>query len=92
MWLLVGGACVAAPGAGPVDLLITGGRVMDPESGLDAVLNVAVRDGVIVALTEDTPEAHEVLDVVGLVVAPGFIDLHAHGQTRRAAGIRRGTG
>ena len=80
VWLLVGGACVAVPGAGPVDLLITGGRVMDPESGLDAVLNVAVRDGVIVALSEDTPEAHEVLDVAGLVVAPGFIDLHAHGQ------------
>ena len=53
---------------------------MDPDSGLDAVLNVAVKDGVIVAVTEDTPEAHEVLDAGGLVVAPGFIDLHAHGQ------------
>ena len=73
-------ACGVAPDTGPVDLLITGGRVMDPDSGLDAVLNVAVRDGVIVALTEDTREAHEVLDASGLVVAPGFIDLHAHGQ------------
>ena len=72
--------CNTVQDIGPVDLLITGGRVMDPESGLDAILNVAVRDGVIVALTEDTPEAREVLDAGGLVVAPGFIDLHAHGQ------------
>ena len=78
--LLTVGACGAAPETGPVDLLITGGRVMDPDSGLDAVVNVAVRNGVIVALTEETPEALEVLDAGGLVVAPGFIDLHAHGQ------------
>ena len=77
---LAAGACTAGSGAGPVDLLITGGRVMDPESGLDAVLNVGVRDGVIVAVTEDNLEAVEVLDAGGLVVAPGFIDLHAHGQ------------
>jgi dihydroorotase len=74
------GACVAAPAGEPVDLLITGGRVMDPESGLDAVRNVGVRDGVIVTVTDRTPEATEVLDASGLVVAPGFIDLHAHGQ------------
>ena len=78
--LLAAGACGAAQDTGPVDLLIAGGRVMDPASALDAILNVAVRDGVIVALTEDTPEAREVLDAGGLVVAPGFIDLHAHGQ------------
>ena len=56
---------------------------MDPDSGLDAVLNVAVRNGVIVALTEETPGAREVIDAGGLVVAPGFIDLHAHGQGPR---------
>ena len=72
--------CGAAPDAEPVDLLIAGGRVMDPESGLDAVRNVGLRDGMIVAVTEATPEASEVLDATGLVVAPGFIDLHAHGQ------------
>ena len=74
------GACGAAQDTGPVDLLIAGGRVMDPENGLDAVRNVAIRDGVIVAVTVATPEASEVLDATGLVVAPGFIDLHAHGQ------------
>ena len=79
LWLLTG-ACAVGPNEGPVDLLITGGRVMDPASGLDAVRNVAVRDGVVVAVTTDTPAALEVLDAGGLVVAPGFIDLHAHGQ------------
>jgi N-acyl-D-aspartate/D-glutamate deacylase len=73
-------ACAASLDGGPVDLLIIGGRVMDPETGLDAVRNVALRDGVIVAVTEETPDARERLDATGLVVAPGFIDLHAHGQ------------
>ncbi len=77
---LAAGACRTGSGAGSVDVLIAGGRVMDPESGLDAVLNVAVRDGVIVAVTEDLPEARDVIDATDLVVAPGFIDLHAHGQ------------
>ena len=73
-------ACGGGAQSGPVDLLVTGGRVMDPESGLDAVANVAVRDGVIVAVGDERPEAREVLDATGLVVAPGFVDLHAHGQ------------
>ncbi len=76
--------CLAACGGGtqvePVDLLLTGGRVMDPESGFDAPANVALRDAVIVAVGDDRPEAREVLDASGLVVAPGFVDLHAHGQ------------
>ena len=53
---------------------------MDPESGFDAPANVALRDAVIVAVGDDRPEAREVLDASGLVVAPGFVDLHAHGQ------------
>ena len=75
--------CLAGCGGadvGPVDLLVTGGRVMDPESGFDAVADVALRDGVVVAVGGDRPEAREVLDASGLVVAPGFVDLHAHGQ------------
>jgi dihydroorotase len=84
VWGVVAVAC-ATPDAGQVDLLITGGRVMDPETGLDAILNVAVRDGEIVAVDEETPDAVEVVDASGLVVAPGFIDLHAHGQDRQSA-------
>ena len=78
LWLAA--ACGVGTQPGPVDLLVTGGRVMDPESGLDAVASVAVRDGVIVSVGEERPEAREVLDATGLVVAPGFVDLHAHGQ------------
>ena len=73
-------ACGGGAQTGPVDLLVTGGRVMDPETGFDMMANVAVQDGVIVSVGEDRPEAREVLDATGLVVAPGFVDLHAHGQ------------
>ena len=62
------------------DLVLAGGRVLDPETGLDADRNVGIRGGRIVAVTPDPIVARETLDVHGLVVAPGFIDLHAHGQ------------
>jgi N-acyl-D-aspartate/D-glutamate deacylase len=63
-----------------MDLVLQGGRVMDPETGLDAVRNVGISGGTIVAVTEGPLQGKESLDVKGLVVAPGFIDLHAHGQ------------
>ena len=53
---------------------------MDPESGLDAVRHVGITGGTIVAISETPIEAPEVVDASGLVLAPGFIDLHAHGQ------------
>jgi N-acyl-D-aspartate/D-glutamate deacylase len=62
------------------DLVLEGGRVMDPETGLDAVRNVGIADGTIVAVSESALDGEEVLNVKDLVVAPGFIDLHAHGQ------------
>src|SRR2546427_3689855 len=62
------------------DLVLAGGRVLDPESGLDATRNVGVTSGRITAVTTEPLAARETLDVRGLVVAPGFIDLHAHGQ------------
>jgi N-acyl-D-aspartate/D-glutamate deacylase len=51
---------------------------MDPESGLDAVRSVGIRDGRIEAISEHTLEGDRVIDATGLVVAPGFIDLNAH--------------
>ena len=62
------------------DLLIRGGRVIDPESGLDAIRNVGVRGSRIKTLTDADLEGDSVIDAAGLVVAPGFIDLHSHGQ------------
>jgi dihydroorotase len=67
-------------GAQELDSVLAGGRVMDPASGLDAVRHVGVRDGRVVALSESPLSGRTVVDVSGLVVAPGFIDLHAHGQ------------
>ncbi len=62
----------------PYDLVIRGGRVIDPQSGLDAVRNVGIRGGRIAAVTEAPLDGASVLDARGLVVAPGFIDLHNH--------------
>jgi N-acyl-D-aspartate/D-glutamate deacylase len=62
------------------DLVLEGGRVMDPETGLDAVRNVGVRDGKIVRVSSDELSGRRVIHAKGLVVAPGFIDLHQHGQ------------
>lgn len=65
------------------DTVITGGRVMDPESGLDAVRNVGIRDGKILEISEKPLSGKQNIDAHGLVVAPGFIDLHEHGQEPR---------
>ena len=62
-------------------LIIRGGRVVDPASGMDAIGDVAVLDGKIAAVGTALPGAERVIDATGLVVAPGFIDLHAHGQS-----------
>jgi N-acyl-D-aspartate/D-glutamate deacylase len=65
------------------DIVIANGRVMDPESGLDAVRNVGISAGKIRAVSVEPLKGKTVLDATGLVVAPGFIDLHEHGQEPR---------
>ncbi|MBI2825155.1 MAG: amidohydrolase family protein [Planctomycetia bacterium] len=62
------------------DTVIEGGRVIDPASGLDAVRNVGIADGSIKAITAEKLDGAARIDARGLVVAPGFIDLHSHGQ------------
>lgn len=62
------------------DLVLEGGRVMDPETGLDAVRNVGIRDGKIARISAEPLSGRRVVHAAGLVVAPGFIDVHQHGQ------------
>ncbi|MCW8943076.1 MAG: amidohydrolase family protein, partial [Gammaproteobacteria bacterium] len=62
------------------DLVILNGRVMDPETRYDATTNVGIKDGRIAAITNKKIQGKETIDATGLVVAPGFIDIHAHGQ------------
>src|SRR5215467_7196485 len=62
------------------DLVIQGGRVIDPETGLDAVRNVGISQGRIKKISAESLDGKRVISAKGLVVAPGFIDLHQHGQ------------
>ncbi|HEV2275097.1 MAG TPA: amidohydrolase family protein [Acidobacteriaceae bacterium] len=62
------------------DLVLEGGRVMDPETGVDAVRNVGIRDGKIIRISSEALVGRRVVHASGMVVAPGFIDLHQHGQ------------
>ncbi len=77
-WIL---GCLTTVAVGQqYDLVIEGGRVIDPETGLDGVRNVGVRDGKIVGVASEALSGRRVVHAGGLVVAPGFIDLHQHGQ------------
>ena len=76
---------LAAAGCRPAyDIVIEGGRVIDPESGLDAVLNVGIVDGRVDTLASAPIEGVTRIDAAGLVVSPGFVDLHRHGQSDAA--------
>ncbi|HWG70265.1 MAG TPA: amidohydrolase family protein [Steroidobacteraceae bacterium] len=71
----------AAGGAAPVpryDVVFDGVRAIDPQTGLDAVRNVAILGGKIAAISEQPLQGKTVVDGRGLVAAPGFIDLHSH--------------
>jgi N-acyl-D-aspartate/D-glutamate deacylase len=81
--LVIGMSMIAATPASAkeaYDLVILNGRVMDPATRLDAVRNVGVKDGKIVVITKKKISGKQVIDAKGLVVAPGFIDVHSHGQ------------
>jgi N-acyl-D-aspartate/D-glutamate deacylase len=83
--LLVAILCTsAAVLAEPFELVIAHGRVIDPESGLDAIRDVGIRRGRIEAVSETPLEGRDVVDARGLVVAPGFINLHWHGKDPRS--------
>ena len=58
--------------------LIKGGRVVDPKQGINRISNLMMEDNRIRAVTDEAPEADEVIDASGKVVCPGFIDMHMH--------------
>ena len=84
----------------PYDLVITGGRVIDPGRSLDAQLDLAVENGRIAALGQalPVPESARTIDARGKLVAPGLIDVHTHlyehatavGTNPDLAGVRSG--
>ena len=71
-----------------IELIVTNGRVIDPETGLDAIRDVVIGAGRITAIVESSDYIQDEgvlrIDAAGMVVAPGFIDLHVHGQSDRA--------
>ncbi|MGH7945899.1 MAG: amidohydrolase/deacetylase family metallohydrolase [Opitutaceae bacterium] len=72
-------ACLSAV-AQPYDLLLKGGHVIDPRNAIDGVRDVAVAAGKIAAVATriDSAEARKVVEVSGLIVTPGIVDLHVH--------------
>jgi N-acyl-D-aspartate/D-glutamate deacylase len=73
-------ACSPAQPSVSYDLVVANGRVIDPESGVDAVRHLGIRGGRIEAVSETPLAGTRVIDASQHVVAPGFIDLHEHGQ------------
>jgi dihydroorotase len=70
------------------DLLLKGGRVVDPKNNIDDLRDVAIRGDRIAAVSPDIPvsSAKKVIDVAGLYVTPGLIDIHVHVFTQSAPG------
>jgi len=91
--ILLGAGCLFAQEAQQYDLLLQNGHVIDAKNNLDAVRDVAIRDGKIAAVAQriDPKQALKVVDVKGLYVTPGLIDMHVHvyagtGEPRSYAG------
>lgn len=66
------------------DLVINNGHIVDPDSGWDGPGNVGIQGDKIAIISKDQLTGKKVIDATGLIVAPGFIDLHAHGQKTSA--------
>ena len=80
---------LAAPAfAQKYDIVLEGGRVIDPESGLDATRNLGISNGRIARISSDPLAGERVISVKGLVVAPGFIDLHQHSQDNDSGRVK----
>ena len=63
------------------DVVLSGGRVIDPETKLDAIRNVGIVNNHIAQISSEPLKGKEIINATGLVVSPGFIDLHVHGRS-----------
>jgi len=82
--VLVATVSVAARAQTTYDLVIANGRVMDPASGLDAVRHIGIAGGKVTAISTTPLTGKRIIDAKNDVVAPGFIDLHEHGQNEES--------
>ncbi len=82
--LMSSGMSATAAGAG-YDIVYTGARAIDPETGLDDVRNIGIIGGRIAAVSSERLKGRRTIDARGLVAAPGFIDLHSHSTTLQTA-------
>jgi len=62
----------------PNTLLIRNGRILDPANNIDREANLLIEDSRIAAISTETPDAGETIDATGLIVSPGFVDIHTH--------------
>ena len=86
--ILVLAVLVVLTRAQTFDVAIVNGRVIDPESNLDAVRSVGISGRTIGAVSADRLTGRTTIDATGLVVVPGFVDLHAHGQAADVYNLR----
>jgi N-acyl-D-aspartate/D-glutamate deacylase len=84
-WLL---ALASSLMAQQYDVVVNNGRVIDPESKLDAIRSVGIKNGKIAAISAHPLTGKTEINAQGLVVSPGFIDLHSHGQTPENYGFK----
>ena len=73
-------ASIHAQSSVDYDIVLAGGRVIDPETKLDTIKNVGIINNRIAQISSEPLKGKEVINVRGLVVCPGFIDLHVHGR------------
>ena len=84
--------CLCLPAFGQTyDVVIRGGRVLDPETGLDAVRDVGISGDKIIRISEAPLSGRRTIEARGLVVAPGFIDLINTAKIQGASGLKHST-
>jgi hypothetical protein len=69
----------------PLDIVFTNARVIDPQTGLDAIRNIGIAGATIAEVSTRRLHGKQVIDATGLVAAPGFIDLHSHAYGEETA-------